>query len=263
MDSKICKRCKLSFENSLVYFRKDTKCNSGIGNVCRECENKRRRENHKLHPEKKRSYYWKNKERLLLSFKKNYLLHREERIRKSMEYASNNKDKKKLNVQRYCQKHHAERIERGRIYRENNREKLRLKGMEYYENNKPKCKIASRKWNDNNRDVCNITTQRYRNIKAKLESTLTLEQWTEIKQYFNNECAYCGKASKLTQDHFVPLTKGGGYTKDNIIPVCGSCNPSKSNKLFSEWYPKYKHYSAEREQKVIQYILLNERRKII
>ncbi len=59
---------------------------------------------------------------------------------------------------------------------------------------------------------------------------------------------------RLHQDHFIPLTKGGGYTKENIIPACRSCNASKQNADFEEWYPQYEYYSKEREQKILDYM---------
>ena len=89
-----------------------------------------------------------------------------------------------------------------------------------------------------------------------LPSTLTKEQWVSAIKFFENKCAYCGNIRKLTQDHYLPVSQNGGYTYNNVIPCCLSCNSSKNNKLFADWYPTFKHYSKEREQKVIQYIEL-------
>lgn len=102
--------------------------------------------------------------------------------------------------------------------------------------------------------------------KAKsknLISDLTPEQWEAIKKIFNNKCAYCGMSEEehlikwngeLNQEHIIPTTKGGGYTKNNIIPSCKLCNSSKRNFNFYEWYPNYNQYNKERENKIIEYI---------
>ena len=59
--------------------------------------------------------------------------------------------------------------------------------------------------------------------------------------------------NNLTQDHFIPLSKGGEYSKKNIIPSCRSCNSRKSNKDFYEWYKGDIHYSKERVNKIEEY----------
>lgn len=67
--------------------------------------------------------------------------------------------------------------------------------------------------------------------KKGLPATLTAEQWLAIQQAYKHCCAYCGKKESkkhpLTQDHVIPLSKGGGTTPDNIVPACGPCNSRK------------------------------------
>jgi 5-methylcytosine-specific restriction endonuclease McrA len=39
-------------------------------------------------------------------------------------------------------------------------------------------------------------------------------------------------------DHVIAINKGGTDTVDNMVPSCGSCNSSKSDKiLYKEWIP--------------------------
>ena len=60
----------------------------------------------------------------------------------------------------------------------------------------------------------------------------TLEQWASLLQEYDNRCAYCGAPdAKLTQDHVVPLSKGGNHTQDNIVPACKPCNSRKHNSV--------------------------------
>ena len=131
-----------------------------------------------------------------------------------------------------------------------NREHKIEQQNKYYKEN-PEIK---RKWRRENRDKINIIGERRRSRERNLPSTFTEEQWKETKIYFNNTCAYCGKELPLAQEHIIPVVKGGGYIKENIIPSCKSCNSSKYNKNFEEWYPIYKYYTKEREDKIFAYI---------
>lgn len=80
----------------------------------------------------------------------------------------------------------------------------------------------------------------------QLENTLTLEEWSSTLQEFGHACAYCGSKSKLTKDHVIPVAKGGGYTKRNIIPACPSCNYSKKDSELFQWFSSKPYFSFER-----------------
>lgn len=54
-------------------------------------------------------------------------------------------------------------------------------------------------------------------------------------------CAYCGSGVedgvKLTLDHIVPYSLGGGNTENNLVTCCAKCNSSRGNRpveLFAE-----------------------------
>lgn len=49
-------------------------------------------------------------------------------------------------------------------------------------------------------------------------------------------CQYCGyRGDKITVDHVVPKSKGGGETWQNLVASCLDCNNSKDNKTPEEW----------------------------
>jgi len=73
-------------------------------------------------------------------------------------------------------------------------------------------------------------TYRRRALDKLLPSTLTAEEWEQIKKHYKYRCVYCGEEKELTRDHIIPLTKGGAFTKDNVVPACRSCNATKYNK---------------------------------
>lgn len=89
------------------------------------------------------------------------------------------------------------------------------------------------------------------------ESEESSVSWSDLKEAFNNECAYCGKsqdvAGPLQQEHIIPFNCDGEYTLGNIIPACKSCNTSKGKKNMSEWYAQQCFFDKERLNKIIEY----------
>ena len=76
--------------------------------------------------------------------------------------------------------------------------------------------------------------RRTRILTAK--GTFTAREWELRKQEFDYRCAYCGrKSTKLTADHYIPLSKGGTNYIDNIVPACIKCNKHKWVKDPSEF----------------------------
>lgn len=98
-----------------------------------------------------------------------------------------------------------------------------------------------------------LVHQRRRHEKRG-DFALSVREWEEVKRNFNFECVYCGDKTKLTYDHFYPFSKGGDFMKGNILPTCKSCNSSKNDRFFEEWYPKQTFYDKNKEQSILEYI---------
>ena len=67
--------------------------------------------------------------------------------------------------------------------------------------------------------------------KARLrgnDATMTRAQWKSVLAWFENKCAYCQLwFERLTQDHVIPISRGGAHAVDNIVPACRTCNARK------------------------------------
>ncbi|MGZ0712987.1 HNH endonuclease (plasmid) [Coraliomargarita sp. W4R53] len=70
---------------------------------------------------------------------------------------------------------------------------------------------------------------------ASSGSDLTDAQWVAISVAWA-KCAYCAKAEgPFQRDCVLPISRGGRYTIDNVVPACRSCNASKSNDEVTSW----------------------------
>ena len=257
-EMKICKKCGEEKLATVEYFIKTKGCKGGIGWTCREClrkYNKQYRLNNKKELAEYRKQYNKDNAEKRAKY---YQQNREKMIEKNRQYRKNNPEKIALRKKKYNEEN-ADKVkeyrkEFNKQYRLKNKEKLDAYSKEWRIKNKEYMIEKSSRYAKEHKEVYRLSKQRRKALKRKLPSTLTIEQWESAKKHFDNSCAFCGKNYPLAQEHFVALTKGGEYSHNNIIPSCQSCNSSKGDKNFFEWYPKFKHYSKARERKIIQYL---------
>lgn len=71
--------------------------------------------------------------------------------------------------------------------------------------------------------------------RLKIESlSHTYGEWELLKKQYNYTCPCCGLSEpeiKLTEDHIIPLSKGGSDLIENIQPLCGKCNFKKHTSI--------------------------------
>jgi hypothetical protein len=229
MDMKVCSKCGKEWPATLEYFQACNKVKSGLRSECKECTKK---------------YYKENKNRILENSKKRYRENPQAKHEYDAIYRFNNLEVK-----------HA----KDREYYKKNSDNIKSHVAKWYKNNKQHVLKYQKQHQENNkdyyRDIKNICNHKRRAYKKQLPNSFNKNDWTTCKESFNHQCAYCGKHLKnLTQDHFIPISKGGEYTKNNIIPACGSCNYSKQDADFEIWYPQQPFYSPEREKKILDYL---------
>ena len=70
---------------------------------------------------------------------------------------------------------------------------------------------------------------------ARVDNDLTDQQWKAMVAAWGR-CAYCGATgAPLQRDCVLPISRGGRYTLDNVVPACRSCNTSKCNDEVTSW----------------------------
>lgn len=215
LETKICSLCKIEKPLTAEYFSKSKNGKGGFNSRCKECRHK-----------KNKDYREKNRERDLARKKK---------------YREENKEKVANYLKEYFIKNKKEVAEYKKRYRKENKDKIQIYRVQY-------------KQRESTKALNKIRRHRRKARKKQVINSLTSQQWEITKQYFNNCCAYCGKETAMTMDHFIPLSKMGELSINNIIPVCFDCNSGKRDRDFFEWYPRQEFYSKKREKKILKYL---------
>ena len=147
-------------------------------------------------------------------------------------------------------------LERERRWSANNKEKRKQYVAKFRSRNEERQKAWTQNWRAANKKHIAAyqrewlqahpeqTRQYQRDRKAWKHSSLgkiTTQEWLAICAKYNNQCLRCGD-DKITMDHVVPLSVGGRHSKENVQPLCMSCNASKGKKTID-----YRHISRRSE----------------
>ncbi len=107
-----------------------------------------------------------------------------------------------------------------------------------------------------------------RSLREIIDPSPTKENEEKIWQFFNSECAYCGKPLNKKQkqghiDHLSPSSLGGPNHISNRVLSCATCN--EAEKLDKEWqeFIKQKNPNPDilrrRITKIYEWQKLNEK----
>ena len=118
-----------------------------------------------------------------------------------------------------------------KIWRQSHTEELRENLVRWREANKEHIRdyALAYRARPENKERHALNQRRRKALLRSLPATLTFAEWKEIKAAYDYCCAYCGeKPEVLSMDHVIPVSRGGGTTKDNIVPACLPCNRQKN-----------------------------------
>lgn len=248
MGMKICITCKIEKPKTNEYFSNNVRKKDGFQSDCKMCAKVTRANR----SEKTKEYNNLNKERIKIYLLKWVENHKSNGRAAMKKYRASNKAKETASI--YYQNNKDKINDYNEKNKGKNKEIIKENHRKYCEANKKHISEMNKKWRNNNRINGRIKDQKREAMKRNLPCTLTIAEWENIKLFFNNRCCYCNKELPLTQDYFIPLSKNGEYTINNIVPCCKSCNSSKRNRYFESWYPKYKFYSKKREKLILNFL---------
>jgi hypothetical protein len=168
-----------------------------------------------------------------------YEANREQSRKQSHHYRETHPEQVREYQKHYQREHREQLLKQRCLWYQANREKIREYNKHYHQEHR----IQARCYRKANRERERENLRRWRKANpeqhrehcrrrhAKLVSVihnLTVKEWQHIKEIYDHRCAYCGeKKKKLTQDHVVPISKGGSHTISNVVPACQSCNSRK------------------------------------
>lgn len=164
------------------------------------------------------------------------------------EYYQKNRGRVREHIQRWESANSEHLQQKRREWRERNREHMREMVRLWAVANKEQRREYLREWRKANPELVKAIQMRRRARELSLPATLTADDWQYAKDYFNGCCAICGRQLKdlfgthtAAADHWVPLSKGGGSTPGNIVPLChgqDGCNNSKHDADPIVWLQK-------------------------
>ena len=86
---------------------------------------------------------------------------------------------------------------------------------------------------------------------------ITKEQWYEMMEFFNWECAYSGiqlNKDNRSIDHIIPLKKNGKHEIWNLVPMYINYNSQKSTKDMFKWYLQQSFFSEDRLNRIYEWV---------
>ena len=196
--SKVCTQCRE--EKPLSEFCKDGRRKDGRGSKCKPCVR-----------DINRAWEGRNEE---------------SRLQKRRAWREANRDHLAQYHAKYREEHLDEITARQSQYRRENAERIRELGEAL------RAKHGA-KWNSRIRDYRRANPHvpwlnSYRQRATRFGHPLVVEDFTkpDVIDRYGDACFYCGGAFEHL-DHYVPISKGGPHTLDNVRPSCAACNLAK------------------------------------
>ncbi len=151
-------------------------------------------------------------------------------------WAKNNRDRKREINKRSYEKHFEQNREKRRLksekFREENSELQRERVRKSYRKNPLPQLERTKRWRQANPKRVNYYNQKYREMRDLNGGTFTFKEWMSLCGLYDFRCLCCGKQTKLTPDHVIPVIHNGLNNIENIQPLCRSCNSQKNSKCW-------------------------------
>lgn len=203
---KKCTCCKK--ELSISMFDLSSKNEDGYESTCKEC---------KL---KKHEYYERNKEKIL---------------KKCAEYTATHKEEKAVRDRKYAQEHKEQKRQYQKEYRESHKEVNAEYQKQYRVKNKDRL--------DEYKKSPHVRYKSYQNNARNKNRNFDLSE-DDFVEMTRQPCIYCGEYSDTYNGELFNgidrINSNLGYSIDNCVPCCATCNRMKMDLDVNDWVGKMK-----------------------
>jgi CRISPR/Cas system Type II protein with McrA/HNH and RuvC-like nuclease domain len=227
---KRCARCKQYFPATIEYFHASKRRKSGIDSYCKPCYNDKQLEWARSHPDSRKK-----------TQRKYYDTHIEQEREKVKRWRESNQERHRENNRRWREqnKEHHDELIRQWVVR--NKDRYNEKARQWRAANQDKIKEAKRRRYSRNLEryrllgVMNANKRRARLLNAS--GSYSEQDIADIRALQNDRCLYCGCELNRKGDieHFIPVSRGGRNSKENLALACSSCNSSKHAQAPWNW----------------------------
>jgi HNH endonuclease len=168
---------------------------------------------------------------------------------------------------------------RSRKWAVSNQEQFKETRAEWYQDNKDRLLEKQKLLDEKNKEQKEIYYRSYQksahgkdkfkqygiNRKSK-NHNISIDEWSSCKEYFNNECAYCGLNIENHKKRYAGVLKQIDFNREhvddegandlsNCVPSCHSCNSKKRTQDFDHWYnDDNQNYTKERYGKIVKWL---------
>lgn len=236
-NTKICTNCGEKYPATTEFFRKKKGGWLGLEAQCKKCRNEKATHYPSSHSDKRKQTKSIHAKRPDVAERRR--TRRRERYNNDPEYRQRVLDD---NTKRQLVNPEITRLKKRDEY-QRHKDKYRERGRKHYLQNRNIYIERARNYKSD--PVAHgIRTQRRLARKRQLPDTFTKKEWLRCLDYFNNQCAVCGKpfsaVSKPYMDHWIPLNSDQcpGTVAENMVCLCGGkggCNESKHNRKAELW----------------------------
>lgn len=240
---KKCTECGKWLVACKINFHQSKTCKWGLSSKCKDCRHKYNNSEKMKEVRKAYSKTEKGKEIHRIASKKYYNTEKGKENSKRSSYKYEHSEHGKETRMKYKQLPHVKKKEKERVLNYSRSEKGKETRKKYMNSERGK--------------VVRFNESVRRNKKLENQGKgMNVEQWKEMMEFFNWECAYSGKVlSKKNRsiDHIVPIYKGGFHEIWNLVPMYINYNSSKKDNIPLIWYREQEYFSEERLAKIVEW----------
>jgi 5-methylcytosine-specific restriction endonuclease McrA len=116
-----------------------------------------------------------------------------------------------------------------------------------YRQEHPECKDKNLKYQKEHPELKRMSENHRRALKHNAEGRHTKVEFYSLCESKEWKCSYCGKSltkRTVSEDHIIPLSKGGSDNIDNIAPCCRFCNIRKHARSLEEFFEYLKRIGS-------------------